>query len=58
MAALKKRKQSKNARAFDPAALQDFITRLFGGKPPRLTAELIAERRREAKRDTAARTHR
>ncbi|HYB57248.1 MAG TPA: Arc family DNA-binding protein [Alphaproteobacteria bacterium] len=36
---------------FDPAELQGFIAQLFGGKPPRLSDELIAERRREAARE-------
>jgi plasmid stability protein len=35
---------------FQPEALQDFIAGLFKGKPPRLTEELIKERRREARR--------
>ena len=36
---------------FDPAELQDFIAGLFRGKPPRLTDQLIAERRREAAKE-------
>ncbi len=36
---------------FDPAELQDFIAGLFAGRPPRLTDELIAERRREAAKE-------
>jgi len=39
------------APAFDAKALQDFVASLFGGKPPKLTDELIAERRREAARE-------
>jgi plasmid stability protein len=35
---------------FDPELLQDFISGLFKGKPPRLTDELIKERRREARK--------
>lgn len=35
-------------RPFDPAELQAFIAGLFEGKPPPLTDDLIAERRREA----------
>jgi len=42
--------QGEGGRAFDPEALQDFIAGLFPGKPPRLTEELIRERRREARR--------
>jgi len=38
-------------QTFDPAALQDFVADLFGGKPPPLTDDLIAERRREAARE-------
>lgn len=34
--------------SFDPAELQAFIAGLFEGKPPPLTDDLIAERRREA----------
>ena len=40
-------------RPFDPAELQDFIAGLYGGTPPALTDDLIAERRREAARDRA-----
>lgn len=36
---------------FDPAELQEFIAALFRGKPPRLTDQLIAERRREAAKE-------
>jgi plasmid stability protein len=42
--------QGESGQAFDPKALQDFIAGLFPGKPPRLTQELIRERRREARR--------
>lgn len=42
--------QGEGGKAFSPEALQDFITGLFPGKPPRLTQELIRERRREARR--------
>ncbi|MFI4988240.1 MAG: Arc family DNA-binding protein [Alphaproteobacteria bacterium] len=38
-------------RPFDPAELQDFVAGLFGGRPPALTDELIAERRREAAKE-------
>lgn len=37
--------------AFDPAELQAFMAKLFDGRPPALTDELIAERRREAALD-------
>ncbi len=43
----------ETGRPFDPSALQDFVSTLFQGKPPRLTDELIRERRREARRDEA-----
>lgn len=42
--------QAETGKAFQPEALQDFIAGLFKGKPPRLTDELIKERRREARR--------
>lgn len=42
---------AEEAPSFDPSALQDFIAGLFGGTPPRLTDELIAERRREAAKE-------
>ena len=42
--------KGETAEAFQPEALQDFILGLFKGKPPRLTDELIKERRREARR--------
>jgi len=42
--------QEEGGQPFDPKSLQDFIAGLFPGKPPRLTEELIRERRREARR--------
>jgi len=41
--------RGETGRTFDPELLQDFIAGLFKGKPPRLTDELIRERRREAR---------
>jgi len=41
--------QSETGQEFDPASLQDFVRGLFKGRPPRLTDELIRERRREAR---------
>jgi plasmid stability protein len=37
--------------SFDPLRMQNFIAGLFNGKPPRLTRDLIAERRRETRRE-------
>ena len=42
--------RGETGRAFDPEGLQHFIAGLFKGRPPRLTDELIKERRREARR--------
>lgn len=39
--------QREDGEKFDPESLQDFILGLFKGTPPRLTDELIKERRRE-----------
>ena len=41
----------ETGQAFDPELLQDFISGLFKGKPPRLTDELIRECRREARKE-------
>ena len=42
--------QDEARSRFDAAELQDFIAGLFRKKPPQMTDELIAERRREAMR--------
>jgi len=42
--------RGETGKAFDPVLLQDFIAGLFKGKPPRLSDELIKERRREARK--------
>jgi len=41
----------ETGQAFDPELLQDFVLGLFKGKPPRLTNELIKDRRREARKE-------
>jgi plasmid stability protein len=41
--------KGETGEAFQPEALQDFFAALFRGAPPRLTDELIRERRREAR---------
>ncbi len=46
--------QRENGEPFDPESLQGFILGLFKGKPPRLTDELIKERRREVQRELRA----
>jgi plasmid stability protein len=51
-AILTKAVQGETGTPFDAEALQDFVLRLFNGKPPRLTDELIRERRREARQET------
>jgi plasmid stability protein len=43
--------RGETGHAFDPELLQNFIAGLFKGKPPRLTDELIRERRREARKE-------
>ncbi len=43
--------RGETGKPFDPASLQDFISGLFKGKSPRLTDELIRERRREARQE-------
>ena len=43
--------RGETGRPFDPASLQDFICGWFKGKPPRLTDELIRQRRREARKE-------
>jgi plasmid stability protein len=50
-AILTKAVQGETGRPFDAEALQDFVVRLFNGKPPRLTDELIRARRREARQE-------
>ena len=50
-AILAKAVQGETGTPFDAEVLQDFIVRLFNGKPPRLTDELIRGRRREARRE-------
>jgi len=47
--------RGETGHAFDPEQLQDFIAGLFKGNPPRLTDELIRERRREARKASRAR---
>jgi plasmid stability protein len=46
--------RGETGKRFDPAALQNFIAALFSGRPPRLTDELIRERRREARKSGKA----
>lgn len=43
--------QGETGTSFDAETLQDFVAQLFNGKPPRLTAELIRGRRREARQE-------
>jgi len=43
--------QGETGTPFNAEALQDYVVRLFSGKRPRLTDELIRERRREARRE-------
>ena len=43
--------RGETGQAFDPELLQEFISRLFKGKPRRLTDELIRERRREVRKE-------
>ena len=50
-AILTKAVQGETGTPFDAEALQDFVVRLFNGKPPRLTHGLIRGRRREARRE-------
>jgi plasmid stability protein len=50
-AILAKAVQGETGMPFDAEALQDFVVRLFDGKPPRLTDELIRGRRREARQE-------
>ena len=50
-AILAKAVRGETGKPFDPESLQNFITGLFKGKTPRLTDELIRERRREARRE-------
>jgi len=44
--------RGETGEPLDPASLQDFISGLFKGSPPRLTDELIRERRREARKES------
>jgi len=50
-AILTKAVQGETGTPFDAEVLQDFVVRLFKGKPPRLTDELIRGRRREARQE-------
>jgi antitoxin FitA len=43
--------RGETGKPFDPESLQKFITGLFKGETPRLTDELIRERRREARQE-------
>jgi plasmid stability protein len=43
--------QGETGRPFDPASLQDFVLGLFNGKPPRLSEQLVRQRRREARKE-------
>ena len=43
--------RGETGKPFDPEALQNFIAGLFKGEKPRLTDELIRERRREARQE-------
>jgi plasmid stability protein len=43
--------QGETGTPFDAEMLQDLVVRLFNGKPPRLTDELIRGRHREARRE-------
>lgn len=46
--------RGETGKPFDPSSLQDFVSSLFPGKPPRLTAALLRERRREARMEQRA----
>jgi plasmid stability protein len=48
---LAKAVRGETGKPFDPESLQSFIAGLFQGKTPRLTDELIRERRREARQE-------
>jgi len=48
---LTKAVQGETGAPFDAEMLQDFVVRLFNGKPPRLTDELIRGRPREARQE-------
>ena len=50
-AILTKAVQGETGTLFNAEVLQDFVVRLFNGRPPRLTDELIRGRRREARRE-------
>lgn len=41
----------ETGKPFDPLVLQEFILGLFRGRPPRLTEDLLRERRREAAKE-------
>jgi plasmid stability protein len=48
---LAKAVRGETGKPFDPESLQNFIAGLFKGETPRLTDELIRERRREARQE-------
>ena len=48
---LAKAVRGETGKPFDPESLQGFIAGLFKGDTPRLTDELIRERRREARQE-------
>ena len=50
-AILAKAVRGETGKPFDPEAVQNFIARLFNGKTPRLTNQLIRERRRESRQE-------
>ena len=43
--------RGETGEPFDPESLQNFIAGLFKGEAPRLSDELIRERRREARQE-------
>ena len=50
-AILAKAVRGETGKPFDPESLQNFIAGLFKSETPRLTHELIRERRREARQE-------
>ena len=44
--------RGETGKALDPTSLQDLVSGLFKGSPPRLTDELMRERRREARKES------
>jgi plasmid stability protein len=48
---LEKAVRGESGKPFDPESLQNFIAGLFQGERPRLTYELLRERRREARQE-------